>query len=559
MSIILKSLIETSPGIILNNLENLKEINDKFYLESINKINNDTLNEIILSIFENQFNSYFESIPKLSKEELKEYFNKYYKSQNQNKPNPTLILLDTSLDLFKQCLNYLEGIYNKEQEENKIEDNNNEHICKLYCISYIKMYLYKCIYFIHYNNQEFLEYPLINKAIEGNANNNFRKMIKIYVFKIFFHLLNNNYQEFSNYHYPNHGIKFFDEFKDKFNENKEAMLNYYLLPTGEEFKKYDEELRIFEHYRLNESFNKPTKGFKELIEKNGIDIFYTISSNSIVSKLALKNYVLNSQEYSQYSSFIKSLFKEQLAIPEITKKLFLLFSNDEEYNNKMKPKLILKDSLNINQKLFEILLYSLRYCLQTTSQQNSDGLLYSLFFSEQYSNKLKEISIPGNSLLDDIKVNNYYDIEKHLKTKADDIGAWVCSCGLYYDIPPCGFPWKPKKGDPPSLCANPKCGKPIGYAKKNKALGGRHSMAMREGHYRIFRDEKHKNKELSDYKDTEKNIQCMILADYKAKIIDPILKNSIFGINKISKIRFNLNNMIIRKLSQIGYSVPVFP
>ena len=267
--------------------------------------------------------------------------------------------------------------------------------------------------------------------------------------------------------------------------------------------------------------------------------------------MALKNYVLNSQEYSKYSSFIKSLFNDQLAIPKITKKLFLLFSNDEEYNTKMKPKLMLEGVVDINQKIFEILLYSLRFCLQTSDHENTEGFLYSIFFSEQYAQKLSENCLPGNNLLDDIKVNNYYDIEHHLNTKAHDIGAWVCSCGLYYDIPSCGFPWEPEEGDPPSLCAN--CGLEIGYAPKDPSIKGLHGMVMREGHYRIFKDAQHKQEELEEYGDSDENIQSMLLADYKTKIIDPILEGSKFGINKISKIRFMLNNMIVRKLSQEGY------
>ena len=88
------------------------------------------------------------------------------------------------------------------------------------------MYLNKCIYYNHTHNQEFIDFNIIHQAIEGNAKNNFRKMLKIYCFKIFFFLLNNNYQEFANYHYPNHDIKFFEEFKDKFSEKKVSMLAY---------------------------------------------------------------------------------------------------------------------------------------------------------------------------------------------------------------------------------------------------------------------------------------------------------------------------------------------
>ncbi len=46
----------------------------------------------------------------------------------------------------------------------------------------------------------------------------------------------------------------FEEFKDKFNEKKETMLNYYLRPNGEELKKF-EELEFFESYK----FNNPIK------------------------------------------------------------------------------------------------------------------------------------------------------------------------------------------------------------------------------------------------------------------------------------------------------------
>ena len=554
MSIILKGLIDTSPDLILDNLKDIKEANNtKLYLESINKTNNDALNEIILGIFENQFNSFFESIPKLSNEDLEQYFSKYYEFYTkQNKKNPTFIMFDTSLELFNNCLNYLEQSYlnAKEKEKNKVEDKDNDLICKLYCIAYIKMYLYKCIHFNHFNNQEFLYFENIDKAIKGNGDNDFRKMIKIYVFKIFFHILNNDYHEFTNYHYPNHGITFFEEFKEIFNQKKEAMLSYYFLPLEKE-QIFDEEDKIFENYKFEE-FNKSTKQFKELIEKNGIDIFYAITTNVIVSNLALKNYVLDTQEYSKYSSFIKSLFNDQLKIPDIVKKLFLLYSNDELYNSIMKPKLVLKDVVDINQKLFQILLYSLRFCLETADHDKPDEFLYSQFYSKNLSNILKEISIPGNNLLDNIIINNYYYIENHLKTKAQNHGVYVCSCGQFYEIPPCGFPWKPDDGKQ-AKCLNPACKKDVGYAERDPKNGGKHGMVIREGHFRIFKDEEHKKNEFAKYNDNDNNIPNRLLADYKKEKIDPILDGDKFGINKISKVRFLQNNMEIRKLSQVGY------
>ena len=547
ISLILKKLIDIDPSSISKSLENLQK-NNNLYLEPINASNNDALNEIILSKFENHFNLYFESIPNLSDEDLKEYFPKYSESIQNDNNNPTLILFDQSLVLFKNCLNFLEMIYN-----NKIEKKNeviiNELICKLYCIAYVKIYLFKSIEFNHYNNQEFLNFDEIIKAIEGNAKNNFRKMIKIYVFKIFFYILKNNYYEFSNYHFPNHQITFFEEFKDKFEEQKEAMLSYYMLPKDEEFTKYKEESDKFDSYRFS-NFNNPINQFKDSIEKDGIDIFYTVSSNIVISNLALKNYTSNSDEYSKYSSFAKSLFG-QLKISENTKKLFLLFSNDDEFNKKMKPKLINEEGLTeIDSTSFEILLYGLRFCLQTSNCENPNGLFFFELISKECEEKIKQNCIPGNNILDDIYVSNYDAVEKHLNKNAANVGAYVCSCGLYYDIGPCGFPNEPSK------CLN--CGLPTGYGPKPPGMTGQHGFAYRDGHYRIFKDEATKKQELTKYGDNDKNIPNMLLNDYKSKIIDPIIEKSKFGISKVSKIVFESTQQTVRKLSQAGYRLLSF-
>ena len=538
MNALLRNFIDTDPESIINNLENIKN-NHNLYIESICKADNDCLNEILLCIYENQFNTYFESIPKLSPEELEQYFPKYFEYKKiHDKANPTCILFDKSLDLFKSCANFLEAVYNgrKDQKDEKI---NNEKICILYSISYIKMYLNKCIYFNHTINEEFFDFDKIHEAIEGNARgNNFRKIMKIYAFKIFFYLLNNNYHEFSNYHFPNHQIKFFEQFKEKFVEKKEAMLSYYLLPNGEEFNKYQTELELFESYKFND-FNNPVKQFRDFIEKHGIDIFYCVSSNIIVSNLALKNYVENSNEYSRYSSFTKSLFDNQLKLPEIIKKLFLLYSNDDEFNKNMKQKLIKDEGLTeINSNTFEILLYSLRFCLQTSNCENPNGSLYSQIITKDCEKKISENCIPGNNILDDIFVSNYTQIEKHLNTLPSNIGAYVCSCGVYYDIGPCGFPNERSK------CAN--CGLDTG------SMGG-HTLVKRPGHLRIFKDLAQKQQEFRKYGDNDQNVPNMILSEYKTKIIDPKIESSKFGINKVAKLMFENTHQPVRNLSQIGF------
>ena len=45
----------------------------------------------------------------------------------------------------------------------------------------------------------------------------------------------------------------------------------------------------------------------------------------------------------------------------------------------------------------------------------------------------------------------------------------------------------------------------------------------------------------------------MTLADYKTKVIDPIIEKSKFGISKIKRNMFEEVNQKVRKLSSIGY------
>ena len=94
---------------------------------------NDVLNEIILSIFENNFNLFFESItsPDLSKQLQQRYFPKYYNYIKElGKENPTLIMVDTSLEVFQDCLSTLEKIYNNSQEEEEQREIINNELNK---------------------------------------------------------------------------------------------------------------------------------------------------------------------------------------------------------------------------------------------------------------------------------------------------------------------------------------------------------------------------------------------------------------------------------------------
>ena len=170
--------------------------------------------------------------------------------------------------------------------------------------------------------------------------------------------------------------------------------------------------------------------------------------------------------------------------------------------------------------------------------------------SPEFETILKENCIPGNNFIDDFYVYNYYLIEKHLikDNLPWNIGAYVCSCGLYYSVAPCGIPMVEGK------CTN--CGKPIGGGKHPPGVKGSHGFAHVPGHYRIFKNVEQKNYTFSMYGDNDQSIPNMMIDDYKKLIIDPILIKEKYGIYKVSKFTFEANEIIyqkVRNLSSVGY------
>jgi hypothetical protein len=125
---------------------------------------------------------------------------------------------------------------------------------------------------------------------------------------------------------------------------------------------------------------------------------------------------------------------------------------------------------------------------------------YSIFFKDNYSENLKNSYVPGNDYPDNLKLNSLVQIEEHLMNLPDDTGCYVCSCGFYYSIDPCGFPTEGQE----FIC--PECQQAIGYGKKVIDVGApNHGMVIRPGHYRIFRDLKQKEEQMSKFEDCDES------------------------------------------------------
>ena len=89
---------------------------------------------------------------------------KYYKDNksNNNKKNETGIIFDNSIAIFKEIINFLDNL----SSSNFGNENENIHICKLYSIVLVKMYLSNIVYFIKEKQDELGSVKEIINAIK---------------------------------------------------------------------------------------------------------------------------------------------------------------------------------------------------------------------------------------------------------------------------------------------------------------------------------------------------------------------------------------------------------
>ena len=279
------------------------------------------------------------------------------------------------------------------------------------------------------------------------------------------------------------------------------------------------------------------EAIKQLIKESGLDMFIIIILNKVISNLGLKEH----EFLENYLSFFSKIDMEKYLNKKIVKLLSLYLKQETKLYEKINLKL--SEEIEIDQNLFIILLYGLRYCFQSIDKNN----LYGCLFDNDCSSILKQYYIPGNHILDDLHLFTLFDIEEHINEYPSDKGCYICSCGYYYSIDPCGFPHKEQF----SNC--PKCKKFIGYCINKKQEKLEYCIEQREGHYRIFKNDDDKKAEMSKYNITDTMVPNKLYKDYLNEIINPILEQENPGLNIIKKDIFLSTHIKIRNLSKIGY------
>jgi len=551
MSIIINNTLNHSIEGIISNLDIIYDSKSKI-IKMLNDSKKIFLDEIIINIFETKINLYFDLIPYSSEEKLEKYFKKFSLDRINDPENKTGIILEQSFYAFRKYVEYLElAALGKKKK-------HNSHLIKLYTLTYVKVYLSRLVYFIKEKYRDLGDITGIMKVIkckegdEGKKQNNFRKVLKIYFFKLL-NSLCNNYEEFQNFDFIGHKIDFADELKirEKSNQAQDLLTNYFIpLDSDEIYEKFKQQFKDFDFCRRNKFPLNQTKLFADYIRKNNLDMFIAMSLNKIISNLGLRNVdPIKKNDYRNFSAFTKALFTNEIHLDQNLINLLNLFCDESSFNSKIKPKLVSWG--NINQKLFEIVLYGFRYCVRSLSAKenyNANKFLYESLLKNNCFYDIKGSYFPGNDYLDDLHINSLEEIENHLNTLPDNHGCYVCSCGYYYAIEPCGFP---SKGNT-SNC--PVCKLKIGWGPKVVQKGySQHGMVIRPGHYRIYKNADQKRACESRYGDPSENIPNKLLADYKRDIVEPLLKQSKTGLSAVAKERFEKRDNKIRKISPLTF------
>ena len=302
--------IDISPENMLENLDKILQNQNSLYKFIDQNCNKEFLEHVIMNIFEYKILNFFERIPKLDyrNESIRPKFELYFQSIEDKKENETLIIHNLSFDIFNQCVSFLDNFLNNEIEK---DDIKNYNLCKLYAISYIKIYLNKLITFIYEKNQFVRNTDEIMKIIKGNnQNDKFRNVLKIYIFKLFYNIMGKSWDNLLSFNYENNGIDFTNIIINSDYSNEESSIIKEIIseeksPTEEKYKDYPL-LKYFTYakYRSKNDFMEILKPKEKCKEEFPLLFKYLFDNNSDAKKLTYLSYINEFSNYLiQYYSF----------------------------------------------------------------------------------------------------------------------------------------------------------------------------------------------------------------------------------------------------------------
>ena len=205
-----------------------------------------------------------------------------------------------------------------------------------------------------------------------NENNSINKMLHIYIYKILY----NKYKidAFINEEIINkYKLKDYKDFETLI--KKDELINIYKIDykvktLNNEF--YNNSYLKLEKYQ-KEGFKKKIKKKDFDIQKLGIDNFYIISYNIILSDLKWKN-----DKFDINSNFYHNICKPLFIGHNLLSKAIELIYDPNKYEE-------IKNCFHINSDNIIPILYGYRYILNELSYENKNGIYYSIYIKNNFN------------------------------------------------------------------------------------------------------------------------------------------------------------------------------
>jgi len=401
---------------------------DNCIINKLNSVDSICLDEILLSIFDKNFSTYF----------------------NNKKTSKNDLILNQSFLLFKKSVEYI--------EENECEITKHNKLGILYCISYIKYYCYYLSKIVWEEKQDQIDKELIFEFIDRQSEYKFRKIIKIYILKILNLIFIRNYQEFKEF------IRVKKIFINDFNfdEQVQASLDY-LFIQNDSYNDYKLLKDIYNISSVNNFrySNRIIKFINENKEKRVLN-FYDLLINDEISNIKTK---FDRDHFIKVSRYALEVLNG-LNLSSLSKNILRIYYDYNTFSSQI------NSIQEVPIETFEMLLYSHKFAFMCS--QSKPNSVYSNILSPNVMNNLKNIYIPGGEPNDNLLITSGQAVSEYHQTHNDvSYGVYMCSCYYWYIIEPCGFPMEKYK------CKV--CGQDIG--------GTDHQLVARNGHVRVYLNE----------------------------------------------------------------------
>ena len=435
---IFKSIMtfDITPDNIKENINKILENDD--ILPIINqKCNNELLEQLIFNTYDYEFEKYFSRTPNtiiekiannnVSQNEREKLFKAMVEANKEAKKYK--IVFDLSFDVLKDCIQFLEDL-NEYKEK-------NYNIAKLYSISYIKIYFRILVDFSLNKINELGSIQDIIKFLDSKQTN-IRKVIKIYIIKLFLRSKNNNMEEFKNITFQRLQYEFIPQMLGESNQESKTIEELIKNKNKINNPKYENDYPFIKYFTKTLSAKEVFAIFQNKILKGNqnakafpVLYKYLIENKDIEKKIKNLKYV---EIYNEFCNFmidnysfkisredaIKKILKEEPIFQTVQNKFrnFKICWNDickyaVNYKNEKLPekKLNEEDSLayylnDINEKGYGMYMaagYEFFIKLQNNFLQyildNGENKSYLNFYFDTIKNKIPIYEANNNQIL----------------------------------------------------------------------------------------------------------------------------------------------------------------